>query len=183
MTKFYIVWHGQTDYNKSHRIQGKLDVPLNGVGKEQARKIADDLAGINFDAIYYSSLTRAKQTANEIYKNHKNAKYIEAPEIVERNFGDYEEEFVADKPACFELWNRDRELELVKNGETMDDMKRRIFPFLDKLAFEHKDETICLVCHGGTSLIIREYFEGMPESGNLLDFPPIQNGGVVIFEK
>lgn len=32
------------------------------------------------------------------------------------------------------------------------------------------------------TLIIREYFEGVPESGSLLDHPQIQNGKVIIFE-
>ncbi len=65
----------------------------------------------------------------------------------------------------------------------MDDMKKRILPFLDKILMEHKDQNVCLVCHGGVGLIIREYFEGTPASKNLLDFPPILNGEVVVFEK
>lgn len=39
MIKFYVVRHGQTDYNKIHRIQGRLDVPLNEVGLKQAKMI------------------------------------------------------------------------------------------------------------------------------------------------
>ena len=43
MTKFYIVRHGQTDYNKEHKIQGRLNIPLNEAGIEQAKNVADSL--------------------------------------------------------------------------------------------------------------------------------------------
>ena len=90
MTKFYIVRHGQTDYNKEHKIQGRLNIPLNEAGMEQAKNIADSLENVYFDTIYYSPLIRARQTADEVLKKHSDAKFIEAPEIIERDFGDYE---------------------------------------------------------------------------------------------
>ena len=122
MTKFYIVRHGQTDYNKKHRFQGRSDVPLNEVGVEQAKKIADSLADVDFGAIYYSPLIRAKQTADEIYKKHSGARYLETPEIAERDFGDYEGEPSDVKPLCHGLWNRHLAYGIIKNGETMEDM-------------------------------------------------------------
>ena len=183
MTKFYIVRHGQTDYNKKHRFQGRSDVPLNEVGVEQAKKIADSLADVDFGAIYYSPLIRAKQTADEIYKKHSGARYLETPEIAERDFGDYEGEPSDVKPLCHGLWNRNLESGIIKNGETMEDMEKRVFPFLDKVIDEYEGKIVCLVCHGGVGLIIREYFEGVPESGNLLDFSQIPNGEAIVFER
>ena len=179
MTKFYIVRHGQTDYNKNHKIQGRLDIPLNDTGKEQAEKISENLADVHFDTIYYSPLTRARQTADVVRKNHADAEYLEAPEIIERDFGDYEGEPSDVEPAYYGLWDINLESAAIKNGETMDDIRKRVSPFLDKLSGQ--DQTICLVCHGGTGLIIREYFEGVPESGNLLDFKPIPHGEAEVY--
>ncbi|MBQ3946407.1 MAG: histidine phosphatase family protein, partial [Alphaproteobacteria bacterium] len=88
MTKFYIVRHGQTDYNKEHKLQGRLDTPLNETGMEQAKTIAESLKDIHFDVIYYSPLTRAKQTTDELIKTHSEAKVLEAKEIIERDFGE-----------------------------------------------------------------------------------------------
>lgn len=183
MTKFYIVRHGQTDFNKNHIIQGRLDVPLNESGMEQAKKIATDLTKVKFDAIYYSPLIRAKQTADEVAREHSSAEYIEAPEIMERDFGDYEGKPSNVEPPYYGLWDYNLESESVKNGETMEDIKNRVFPFLNKIVDERKDQTVCLVCHGGVGLIIREYFEGTPSSRNLMDFLPIPDGEAVVFEK
>ena len=183
MTKVYIVRHGQTDYNKGHKLQGRLNIPLNETGMEQAKSIADSLKEVNFDAIFYSPLIRAKQTADEVFKNHDSAEYIEAPEIIERDFGEYEGTPSNVEPPYYGLWNYALEAAAIKGGESMADIKQRVFPFLDKLVTERPDQTICLVCHGGVGLIIREYFEGAPESGNLLDFSPIPNGEAIIFEK
>ena len=41
-----ILWrHGQTDYNLQGRIQGRVDIPLNGTGREQARRAAEMVSG------------------------------------------------------------------------------------------------------------------------------------------
>ena len=183
MTKFYIVRHGQTDYNKERRIQGRLDIPLNEVGMEQARNIAESLENVDFDAIYYSPLIRAKQTADEVLKKHPGVEYIEAPEISERDFGDYEGKPSKVEPPYYGLWDYSTESRAIRGGESMEDMKKRIFPFLDKLLIERKNQTVCLVCHGGVGLIIREYFEGAPESKSLLDFSSFPNGEAIVFEK
>ena len=64
--KFYLVRHGQTDYNVKHIVQGWSDVPLNSVGKEQAVQVALMMCDYHVDAVFASDLLRAKQTAEPI---------------------------------------------------------------------------------------------------------------------
>ncbi len=45
MTRIALVRHGQTDWNRIRRIQGASDIPLNDVGRRQARDAASGLAG------------------------------------------------------------------------------------------------------------------------------------------
>lgn len=67
-TMLYLIRHGETDWNASHRWQGHADIPLNQRGLRQAQLVAQQLQaeGVQFDAIYSSDLTRAYQTAWQI---------------------------------------------------------------------------------------------------------------------
>mgnify|MGYP001142227922 CR=1 FL=1 len=68
MTVFYLIRHGETDWNATGRWQGHADVPLNENGREQARRLGARLRreGVRFDAIYSSDLQRAWATATII---------------------------------------------------------------------------------------------------------------------
>jgi broad specificity phosphatase PhoE len=58
---FYFLRHGQTDIER--RYQGHSDVPLNGMGIDQARAAAECLACIPINRIVARPLIRAVATA------------------------------------------------------------------------------------------------------------------------
>ena len=62
----YVIRHGQTDLNKERRMQGRLGLPLNEIGIEQAKKLRDELGELKFDIVYSSPQERAIQTAEII---------------------------------------------------------------------------------------------------------------------
>lgn len=43
--KLYMVRHGETDWNKAKKVQGRADIPLNAYGRELAEKTAEGLRG------------------------------------------------------------------------------------------------------------------------------------------
>jgi broad specificity phosphatase PhoE len=59
--------HGETDWNRSNRIMGQTDIPLNEKGIRQAHDAKEILMTMEFANIYSSPLQRARQTA-EILK-------------------------------------------------------------------------------------------------------------------
>jgi len=68
MRTVYLARHGVTDWNQGKIVMGQTDVPLNEEGREQARKLAEELADVKFDRCYSSPLSRANETA-EIVKS------------------------------------------------------------------------------------------------------------------
>jgi broad specificity phosphatase PhoE len=61
-----LVRHGQTERSSRGAYSGQLDVPLTSLGREQALRCAEQLAGAGVDAIYTSPLARARDTAQTI---------------------------------------------------------------------------------------------------------------------
>ena len=66
MLVLHFVRHGETSWNRQGLIQGVSDVPLSGVGREQAGTLARELAVRPIGAIYASDLRRAIETAEPL---------------------------------------------------------------------------------------------------------------------
>ena len=64
--KVTLVRHGQTERSARSAYSGQLDIPLTSLGREQARRCAERIAGAGVDGIYTSPLVRARDTAQAI---------------------------------------------------------------------------------------------------------------------
>jgi probable phosphoglycerate mutase len=70
MMRLILARHGETDWNKQHRVQGRSDIELNENGRKQAEALARALRNTPVKAIYTSPLTRARDTASAIGRFH-----------------------------------------------------------------------------------------------------------------
>ena len=59
----YIIRHGETEWNKMGKMQGRTDISLSEDGRKLAQKTADGLKNVKFDYIFSSPLERAYETA------------------------------------------------------------------------------------------------------------------------
>ena len=66
MTRLMLIRHGRSTWNAEGRIQGQADPPLDEMGREQARRLAERLHGEPIVALYTSPLLRARETAGII---------------------------------------------------------------------------------------------------------------------
>ena len=83
---FYFIRHGETEWNREKRLQGRSDIPLNGAGKRQAQSAQNKFLGHTIDYIICSPLLRAKETA--LILNEKiQAKIIYDDRLIERDHG------------------------------------------------------------------------------------------------
>lgn len=151
----YIVRHGQTDYNAEGRYAGKLDVPLNDKGREQANIIKEKLKNIKFDKVFSSPLIRAYETAKIISDNEIVIDY----RIAERDNGDLEGKLKKDITENIDF-NDPRENRY--NIESIIAFRKRINNFFDEITNLYKDKNVLVVTHAGIGIYARCYFEGEP---------------------
>lgn len=153
-TIFYIVRHGQTDWNAEKKIQGHRDIPLNDTGRKQAREVGEKLASIPLTAYYSSDLQRAYETA-QIIVNSKNIEIRMDNRLKERNFGPWEGH------SSVEFFKGPDETR--QNIESDQEMKKRIFESLDEIAKRHPGENILIVAHGGVirNIIVSIFAQGL----------------------
>lgn len=88
--RFYLLRHGQTDWNIENRLQGRKNMPMNSNGVRQITELADQLQKMNFqvDLIVSSPLERAKQSAEIVAEKIGFAgEIILDDDFVERSFG------------------------------------------------------------------------------------------------
>ena len=87
ITRLRLVRHGQTDWNAQGLIQGRQDIPLNDVGREQASEAAGRLVGLRYSAVVSSPLSRAAETARIIAAELGLASVEFEADLVEQELG------------------------------------------------------------------------------------------------
>jgi probable phosphoglycerate mutase len=68
--RLLLVRHGETDWNRQTRFQGRIDVPLNDNGRQQAQMAGEFLKDVPLDFAFSSPMVRPKETAEIILKYH-----------------------------------------------------------------------------------------------------------------
>ena len=157
--------HGQTQWNVLGKVQGKADIELNENGILQAEETGEILKNENIELIICSPLKRAKQTAEIINKN-RNVPIIYDEDIIERDFGEFEG--VNKKDFDFEGYWSYKQNKQYQKAENIRVFFARVYKFLDKIKVEYNDKRILIVAHGGISIPVNCYFNGIPENDELL---------------
>ena len=157
--------HGQTEWNVLGKVQGRADIELNEKGIQQAEETGKALNKEKIDLIICSPLKRAKQTA-EIINKDRNIQIIYDEDVIERDFGEFEG--INKKDFDFEgYWSYEQNNKYEK-AENIKDFFKRVYNFLDRIQNEYKDKRVLIVAHGGISIPINCYFNGIPKDNNLL---------------
>ena len=152
MTEVVLIRHGETQMNRELRFQGQVDVALNAVGLEQARRLAARLLGEPADALYASDLQRAVQTAQPIAESLSLAPVAE-PGLREQAFGDVDGMRVDDiqlqHPDAWAGWLRFEQDFCMPGGESTRDFHCRVMEALHRLVAAHPQQKLVVVTHGG----------------------------------
>ena len=178
----YFLRHGETEWNNLHIVQGRVDIPLNEKGVEQARAAAEKLKDVKFDKIFCSPLSRVLETC-EIATGVNRGFYILDERLLERDFGSLEgKEFISWERKDVDLWNlNDFALTKIKGLESLKSMKSRVFEFLDEIMPLCKDKNILITSHFGVAVLVEMYFKGEPKTNDLGEYR-VHNAEVKCYE-
>jgi len=150
MGLFYLLRHGETKWNAENRICGRSDVPLSEAGRRQAKRLAERLRPIAFDALYSSPLKRAVDTARFI-SERIGLKPLVDHRLVELDYGQWEGKTLAEirknDPKALRAWEADPGRVAPPGGESGLEVQQRVMPFLDSLAAKHRKGRVAVVLH------------------------------------
>jgi probable phosphoglycerate mutase len=154
-THFWLIRHGETEWNALRRLQGWLDIPLSETGRQQARQLGSFLQSSSFDhtihAVVSSDLSRASETAR-LAIGHRYGGVYERAELRERCYGIYEGRDWSllngtdpERPHVnFRQLNQP-----VEGGESLAQFAARIRKALESLARDYAGQNVMVFAHGG----------------------------------
>lgn len=183
-TLLTLLRHGQTEFNREDRIQGRgIDAPLNDTGLDQSIEAGFAIRSIRpVDVAVSSSLMRARQTAEAATGVDIDA--IPAlSDFDEMDYGAFEgipvDEQRGDLADLYAAWARGEVKTRPPGGETPVEVRDRAWPALQRLLKAHQGAHILVVTHGRVIRILTTVLAGMDLSrmGEI----PHANGGFYQF--
>jgi broad specificity phosphatase PhoE len=127
-----------------------VDIALNETGVAQARSVAKQLAAVKIDAIYASPLQRAAETARPIAETHdQSSEPFEG--LLDIDYGQWggrsHKEVALKWPELYARWLTAPHLVKVPDGESLDDVRRRVLGGLNTILHLHDRGIVVLVGH------------------------------------
>ncbi len=178
MTRVFLVRHGETVQNIEHRYSGSTDVPLSEVGKSQAAQLATWASGAKLDAIWSSTASRARDTA-DVCARASGITPRSDQRLVELDFGAAEgltaDEIVERWPGVFEAFRRDPVQNHLPDGEHPEDAIERFCDGVFSAAETSSVSRLLIVCHSTILRLGLCKFLGLPPSEYRRLFPVVMN--------
>jgi len=182
VTRLFLIRHGRSTWNAEHRIQGCADPPLDGVGREQARQLAERLREHPPVVLYTSPLQRARETAEII------GQALEVPVVPDERLKEYDvgdltgltwEQVVEQYPDVAQRWAEASENVELPGEEGDVPFRARVAVALGEILARHAEGPVGVVAHGGTLGAYLNHLIGLPTR-----FSPFRfgNGSLSIVE-
>jgi phosphoserine phosphatase len=150
VTHVILARHGETEWNASEIFRGRVDVPLNKKGEQQAQYLGEYLSGEKIDVVYSSPLKRAATTAGAIASRQSLTVSI-APALIDMNYGEWQGlasgEVQQKYPEVYPCWLNTPEQALIPGGESLENISQRALPFLLESVKTHPGKKLVLVSH------------------------------------
>jgi len=148
--RILLVRHGETDWNRIHRFQGRSDLPLNQKGRDQAHALALGLKDRSLTAIYSSPLARAVETARLIKVFHPSVPLFEEEGLAEMDLGEFEGmeagRWLAEHADFIKSWRETPASVRMPGGENLQEVQARAIRTLERIAKHYPMGSTLLLC-------------------------------------
>jgi probable phosphoglycerate mutase len=165
--RILLVRHGETDWNKAGRFQGRTDVGLNEQGRAQAKALGVALRQEPLKAIYSSPISRAVETARAINRYHK-VRLVRHDGLMEMDLGDFEGYLGSDlnkeHPEFLRKWREDPSSVRMPHGEALEEVQERAWAVVQEISATHHEGGVLLCAHNFVIRTILCKILGMPMS-------------------
>lgn len=149
-TRLVLVRHGRTSYNVQGRLQGRLDIDLDEVGRRQVAATAPVIAAMEPAAVLSSPLQRARHTAEAI-ASAAGVSVREDGRLVEIDVGVWSGEKASQlrrNDPTYAAGMTARDDYVRPGGESAGEVAERIIAVCADAVGEHAGQTVVLVSHG-----------------------------------
>ena len=172
--KIYFARHGESESNKKGIITGTLDSRLTDEGIEQVKKISLEMP-TDFSEIYSCDSTRCQQTT-KVFNEKLNISITYDSRLRQRDFGSLGGKRWEELGEDLRKIDRNQEYDYRPlGGEHVDEVRNRIFSFIENIKSKHLNKKILVVTSGG---IIRLLYKVINKE--IRDFVP--NSSIHEFE-
>jgi 2,3-bisphosphoglycerate-dependent phosphoglycerate mutase len=178
MPYLILVRHGESQGNAQGIVTGITDIELTVKGHKQALEAGKLLKDIRIDLAFTSTLTRAKQTFEDMHYGLGYEVPVEhRPEFNEKSWGIQEGKAKSTHPAEWLTWDG-----VVPGGESYGQVGQRALAYIENviLPLLKDDKNVLIVSHNGVLKTVRTVLEG----GNRHDLHDFRLGNceIAIYE-
>lgn len=146
--------HGETDYNRQWRFQGRTDLGLNRVGRRQVEGLRRRLSQESIDVIYTSNSKRARETAG-IIARRRGLGVVTCEELAELDFGKLEGLTHAEIVERYPEWQPSDFSFTAYGGENLEQLAQRIRAFANELRNDNPaDVHVLVIAHSGSLCVL-----------------------------
>jgi len=141
ITTICIIRHGETDWNSTGRLQGREDIELNDLGRQQALQVTGYLKKEHWDIIISSPLKRALETAQIISEQLCLDNIVVLEKLKERNYGKASGLLPDERRSLFPDG-------VIPEQEDFELLRGRAIEAMTQIVREHEGKHIIVVSHG-----------------------------------
>lgn len=164
MLQILLIRPGATEYDRDHRIQGNLNVPLSDEGREEVRQMGHAFRnqGLSLRCLYVASSEPSQETAKLLIESGLDCRKLKAVEAFQNlDQGLWQGMLIEDirrsQPKIYRMYQDSPECICPPEGEMFGEAEDRVLPALEKLIRRHRDGMVGIVVSAPIADMIRKF--------------------------